>query len=310
MAKTIDLNLRILSLGQNQIQAALAAIGKEADASQTKLDRLTVAFQPQNLSRQVKLDLQVSQAQKQYAQAYQTELAAQAPLTTRVGRAVGRVGKVAGGAALVGAGGLAAAVGAAQLANPAVVERLTMAFRDVGAVIGHSVLPIVELFTRGVRLLGDFLASILPSQAEMAKLTKALEPAFQGLREIMTALAPLIADVLSGVLKGVIWLVSELAKGLKWLADRIKDALAYLGIASNKPLLSSVGAAASPASFVSIADLGARAQQAGKKPEEETAANTGMLVKIAEEVARKGFDVPSPAGAGMAEALARFMGGK
>src|SRR5436190_2371229 len=48
---------------------------------------------------------------------------------------------------------------ATSLANPAAMERFTLAVNDATAVIGHKMIPALEWMTRRIRALGDWLAS-------------------------------------------------------------------------------------------------------------------------------------------------------
>src|SRR5579885_455223 len=60
-----------------------------------------------------------------------------------------------------------AALATVGKASPATMARMNMAWDDMLAVIGRALIPVVELLTAGFRLLGDFLASILPPTAEV-----------------------------------------------------------------------------------------------------------------------------------------------
>ncbi len=177
-------------------------------------------------------------------------------------------------------------------ANPALFEMLGDAFSDLAAVVGQVLVPVVKVVMPLIRLWGDFIASILPSQEQMNELAKAFAPALEAMREVMEVLAPIIQDVLVGALKILVKVISVVANAIKWFYESL---LRLVGVDLNnrKPLKSSVGAAGRGASFVGIEQLGKNMMQSafgGPVPLQEIADNTGRTADAAEKMASNSGD--------------------
>ena len=153
----------------------------------------------------------------------------------------------------------------AAKASPANVQLFQMAMDDLQGVIGQRCVPIVDLFRDGVRLVGDVLQSILPNMSDMRDALAPLRQSFAEIRSAIEPLAPIIKDV-------IMVSFNMLAMTLKGLAVSITMALAPLNammevardiglLGKPEALKSSVGAAAKPASYSSIADVAKNAQQ-------------------------------------------------
>lgn len=144
--------------------------------------------------------------------------------------------------------GFTAAAGATmkfvEAANPGAVERFNIAMKDTVAVVGHALTPVLEILTGVVRLVGDVLASILPSAEEMREILKPVSEALKELREDIKPLIPILRD--------------QLYIGLKMFAEAVKLAMIPMKVmykllggllGAGEELKSSVGAAARSISF-------------------------------------------------------------
>src|SRR3984957_20952683 len=93
------------------------------------------------------------------------------------------------------------------------MERFQLALDDTQAVIGRMFVPVLELATDGVRMIGDTLASILPSADEMRT---ALLPFKDAFKDLGDTLAPL-RQVLKGMISGFVTLSGWLLKIQVWI---------------------------------------------------------------------------------------------
>ncbi len=217
--------------------------------------------------------------------------------------AAGGADMVAGGEAAAGAEGLGAALGpigiavgaavmglkiftsavitaankAVQLAalnNPAVAERFQRALLDTEAVLGNRLIPVVEFMTKGMRLVGDILQTILPTEADIAAAMSELDPVLKDLRDSAADLAPLLKDQLVLALEVTVDSLRVFADEIKLITFLLKP----LGSGEKNPLKSSLGMAASQASTVGIEDISKRAIEAaygqGAGGPQERSANT------------------------------------
>lgn len=100
---------------------------------------------------------------------------------------------------------------AAATANPAYVKQFDRALQDITGVIGHAVAPVFRALTPWVRLFGDLLKGILPSQKEVNNLFKSLTPVLNEVRTAFAAIAPLIKSEASGLTKQFTELTKEYA---------------------------------------------------------------------------------------------------
>jgi hypothetical protein len=188
-------------------------------------------------------------------------------------------------------------------ANPAVIERYNLAVDDQQAVIGHRLIPVVELMTDAYRLLGDLLASILPDTNDMRQALSPLKDGLKDMRNVAERLAP-------GLRAAIAAMLEMAAAAAKIAAAPIKYGMAGLAIASGnptaaaiagagvgaggEPLKSSVGASAQPAQFM---DIGAyqrqmyeRAASMGK-PDEKAIAKSKIKEGKSDYVLDKMFDL-------------------
>src|SRR5207245_2940492 len=102
-----------------------------------------------------------------------------------VGEALGALGEAA-------MGFLGTAMGTVEKYSPGTAQRFGLAKEDTLAVIGRTMTPVMETFTQFTRLVGDFLATVLPKANEMREILapinqamRELRPAFAGLAQIL-----------------------------------------------------------------------------------------------------------------------------
>jgi hypothetical protein len=145
-----------------------------------------------------------------------------------------------------------ALVGMAAKASPSAFKQFQYAVEDVQGVIGQSFLPVLDLMRDGIRLVGDTLASILPSSNEVYAALGPLQQAFSGLgdslRELMTEIGPLIRDELilglqmfAGALEEIISVGKMAADALGFVLKPLRAIMGFLGVDTSSR--SSVGAA-------------------------------------------------------------------
>ena len=146
----------------------------------------------------------------------------------------------------------------AAQANPKVVERYTLAWDDLQAVVGRSLIPVVELITQGVRLFGDVLASVLPTTQEMRAALAPLGDALKELRDVFAELAPYIKVTITGALLTLGYTLKGLALTIKALLLPLRQ----LGLLGGKQLASSVGAANKGVSFTGAEEYAKSVYQA------------------------------------------------
>jgi hypothetical protein len=178
------------------------------------------------------------------------------------GAAVG--GAVSGAMAAAGLGGLATVGGAiaagihgVSVGAPVVFERFTRTLLDISAVIGRSVAPVLETFTQLLRLFGDVLLTVLPSQKEMNEIMKPARDIINELANVFRRLTPIIRPLIISILR--LGEAMRLATGsaLK-VIDKLMEKLGLVG----EDLMSSIGAAPQPARRMGIFEYGQEARLA------------------------------------------------
>lgn len=139
---------------------------------------------------------------------------------SNVGAAIGAIGP----AAIAAAGGLAA-MHAVSLASPGTMERFQIILNDTIAVIGQSLVPVIEVVGSILRTFGDVLKTVLPPASSLREILKPIGDAF---RELAEALAPVFAimkDVIIVNLKAMGVAIQILLLPIKMLAAVIKALL-------------------------------------------------------------------------------------
>jgi hypothetical protein len=182
-----------------------------------------------------------------------------------------------------------AALATVGKASPATMARMNMAWDDMLAVIGRALIPVVELLTAGFRLLGDFLASILPTTAEVREAFGGFYEILGDLRDVLAEIAPILKEAIKWLLQLAGTLISWLAKVITYPVKLLRDAGLVGGA---KPLTSSVGAAARPASIQTDAVAFARQTYArilssvggGLSPQERQAKAAEDSVKLLQDI--------------------------
>jgi hypothetical protein len=135
------------------------------------------------------------------------------------------------------------------LASPGTMTLFNLAVRDTAATLGQTLQPVMELATKGLRLFGDILMTILPGAGEMKD---ALEPVADFLNVLRDALAPVAAvlhDVIIVALKAFGVALNIVLLPVRFLAALLNEL--FGGGGEKAKLKSSVGAAVRQVSFTS-----------------------------------------------------------
>lgn len=156
------------------------------------------------------------------------------------------------------------------VSNPALVERLGVAFADIYGIIGESLEPVIETLIPMVQDFGDFIASIIPSASEINGILEEMKPLWADIVSIMKFLAPTLKDMISNLVEAARWIVKILAwfgksvteqgKMFAILASEANVALG--GRAGGRFERTSRGASAAQARFVGIGEAGRNLQLA------------------------------------------------
>ena len=253
-------------------------ITKELNQQLAVLERIKAETDPGVLRERVALEKQLAEAKTNYLEAHKDEQERQGIAQPGEGSNIagiigggfrsissfvlGSLGAVGTAIAGVATASVAAAyalktmadsvAGFVAVASPGAFRQWEFVMRDISGVIGRTLIPVLYLFRDGARLLGDVLASILPSTEEMASALVPLREAFGDLsRDIRVLLAEFGPAIREGVLVGVALLVNQLTA-----LARVAQVAAYAVRALYGPLAalfgtdeenrSSVGAAARP----------------------------------------------------------------
>lgn len=241
--------------------------------------------------------------------------AALAPVASGLGGAAGGAGAAGAAGAMGGLAGAAMAaagpIGAVAAvlgvlkdatislggaASPVALQRFQMAVDDTAATLGRIFVPVLELFTDGVRLAGDVLASILPTTSEMREALAPFRDALGDLRDAFATMAPVLRPLIKGLLEiqAVLWKVGVFL--MTWPIQLAK----LLGLIDKDAKLdSSRGAATRPAQIGDISSYINRAYtQAYSQGKEGTpSTEKGWLQRISEAVDKilKVIDIPGKA---------------
>lgn len=101
-----------------------------------------------------------------------------------------------------------------SVANPAVVEQLSMAFEDINGVIGQTLTPVLQMITPLVRSFGDAVATLIPTSGEMATLMQHFTPLFDKLKEAMSKLSLAFQPVVQKLLAALGPIIDNLGGAL------------------------------------------------------------------------------------------------
>lgn len=145
-----------------------------------------------------------------------------------------------------------------EKANPAVVERLQFAWDDLYAVIGHSLIPVVELVTSAVQMFGDFLATIAPSTEVVRAALAGLSPALDGFRGALGYLAEALKPVMDGIVEFIGFVASNWEVALVALSG-LAGVIVALGVNAGIAIASLIGLTGAIAALMTTATLGVAA---------------------------------------------------
>lgn len=176
-------------------------------------------------------------------------------------------------------------------ASPAALQRYELAMQDTSAVLGRIFVPLLEHMGDAMRLVGDVLASVLPSTDEMREAMAPFREALVDMKKIFTDLAPAIRVFLKASLQ-VAAMFARITVAIGLFQIRTAAWLAGLD-GTGKELQSSMGAAKRNINFTSAEDYAkqvykaAFSAQAGKDPTQAAAeASASHLGNIAANVGK------------------------
>ena len=269
--KAVEATIKASVLNVQALQAGFASVS----SIQSAQIGLGVALQEQAKTR-VTLAIQESAVRKEMAKAMEAEFQKQRPASFLNKATLGAFGQaggakadagVAGGSmgaipqALASLGPAALAAGAGliafksiALASPGAMERFTLVLEDMAAVVGQTLIPVVEFLTSIAKTFGDILATVLPPASSLREILEPISETFRQLAEALAPILDLIRNVLIVALKALAIAVQIVMIPFRILAEFIKG---FLGM-EDKKLKSSTGAAARSLSFTS-ADAGMKA---------------------------------------------------
>lgn len=278
-------------------QRALEALEKTFDTQLDTIERLRVSNERRNVEEKVRLRIEQQRAAAHLDRSLRIETGRQrgSAIGSAIGGLVGagNMGGAIGGGLGAGIAALAGPVGMAvegvkaftgavenfvQKASPGAMERFQLILDDVTAVIGQTLVPVLEVLGQGLRLIGDFLKTILPSADELREALAPLREAFESVREVLAQIAPFIHEVLLVALKAFA-IALEIATFPIKLFAAILEGL----FGKAKPLKSSEGTAARGIHFTTQEAASREIYQAAFKNSggmTEPQKQTGWLEKI------------------------------
>lgn len=243
-----------------------------------------------------------------------------------LGAMAGAAGGVASAATAVASGPLAAVNAISGMAdvfakfvnafNPAIMEQFTQAMNDAFAIVGQSLVPVFQILTPLMRMAGDFIASIIPSQEQMNEYLKMFQPLMELLGSTLATMAPIIKMIndfiMSLMIPALEFLVQAIQTFVKTVASVAFELLQAIddiaGVLVSDELLENLkklaegqavgfnktarGAAAGGAQFSSIGDLnksaiiGAFGMGAPMGPQEKLVNINEKQLKVLENIAK------------------------
>lgn len=215
-------------------------------------------------------------------------------LSSSLGGLAGVAGPVGIALTAVSAGVTALAKAATSLggaASPAALDRYTLAMEDAQAVMGRIFVPLLEHMGTAMRVVGDVLATVLPSTDEMREAMAPFREGLEDLKKIFTDLAPIIKAFLKATLQ-VAAVFAKIGMTIGLFQIRAAAWLAGMaGLTGGGQLVSSMGASKRNINFTQGEDYAkqvykaAFASQTGKDPVQTAAeASASHLGKIATDV--------------------------
>lgn len=218
-----------------------------------------------------------------------------------IGKTLGAVGKAAGmaaGAIATGGAALVASItapidifksltdmimGFVEAANPAAVEMFNLAMKDLSALIGKQLVPILQVATEIVKKFGSMLSELDVSEliGSFVEIFAAFADIFIEINRALNPVKQILINVLVVGLKALAWVVKQLAEAISWVVSKIP------GVKKGKDI---TGMAARSIEMIGIEDIRSRAIAAagkvgaGARPEERTAKSTGEAVSILRDI--------------------------
>ncbi len=116
-----------------------------------------------------------------------------------------------------------------EAANPAMLELLSQATRDVAGVLGQTLTPVFQALVPLVRLFGDVLRTILPDQDQMQRLMAAIVPLFDSLRTVLTPIATAAKSVVDVFVSALVPAANALARVLSYITSLFSNLGSVLG---------------------------------------------------------------------------------
>lgn len=185
-----------------------------------------------------------------------------------------------------------AAISLGGAASPVALQRYELALADTQAVLGRIFVPLLEHMGDAMRLVGDVLASVLPSTAEMRDATEPFRDALKDLKAIFTDLAPAIKIAIKGmlVIQKALWKIA-MTVGLFQIRAAAAVAKATGALPANKQgLKSSVGASGRRVDFVGLEEYAKQVYKAAaaggtQSVEEKMSQDIGIIAEVIQRIA-------------------------
>jgi CBS domain-containing protein len=150
------------------------------------------------------------------------------------------------------------------LANPAVFQQWQLAVRDLGATIGQTLTPVLQVVTKVVRLFADAISSFSgPLGAVLGEIAESLMPIFGALAEVMARVGQVLAGAMRLIAPFIKMAVDGIMTVFDWIGRAVRYLLDLIGIElGDSPLKrgASVGAAVRQAGHGSVESVIQKAQ--------------------------------------------------
>lgn len=151
--------------------------------------------------------------------------------------------------------------------SPVDMMMFDFVLRDIQGVLGERLAPVMELVTKGLRLIADVLDTILPSSTQFEGALKPLSEAFDMLRDVFADIAPLLQDIMVVALQAFAVALRVAIYPLQLLVELLR-AIGIIGAPGDKKLRDSFGRGGQPAHFTTgeqmAQDLYSKAFSVGK----------------------------------------------
>ena len=234
------------------------------------------------------------------------------------------VGTVVGGAAALGGAGTVGVLGMAKglesvlgvfvdAINPAMMKQFSLVIKDMTALFGNLLIPVVETVSAALRIWADFLASVLPSQKEVRDIMQEFAPLMQAVKDSLAAIAPdlrnlfgaalqVVGKIIQAMIPILVGFMKEVAKLWAMAIEMLNDAsfgalgnmelakrLRNIGTGKNQFAMTSTGASGGGAMSQAFGGISERAIQAafgiGMGPQERAAQAAEKQLTVQEQIA-------------------------